>query len=203
LKELLELNVQVVPLNVDQYHQMIEAGILPEGEPIELLDGFLVRKDRSKAGGDPMTVGHHHAWAVAQLNDVLQAVKAHGCHVRIQQPLTVPPDHEPEPDAVIVRGTIHDYKLRHPMACDVTCVVEVADSSLRQDRTTKQRIYAEAGIGQYIIVNLIDRVVEEYRGPSRELDRYTDAQVHKKGDTVAFDVGNGVIVSVPASEFIP
>ena len=51
---------KIVPLTVDQYHRMIEAAILPEGEPIELIDGLLVRKDRSAVGADPMTVGHAH-----------------------------------------------------------------------------------------------------------------------------------------------
>lgn len=58
----------VVPLTVEQYHQMIANGILREGLPIELLDGVLVWKDRSHGGDDPMTVGHQHAVAVDKIN---------------------------------------------------------------------------------------------------------------------------------------
>jgi hypothetical protein len=203
LKELLDLHMKVVPLNVDQYHRMIEVGILPEGEPIELLDGFLVHKDRSKAGADPMTVGHHHAWAIGQLGEVLQPVKQHGCHVRIQQPVTMPPDNEPEPDACIVRGAINEYKQRHPRAADVHCIIEAADSSLQRDRTTKLRIYAEAAIPQYLIINLLDGLIEEYGGPDPALGRYTAMRTHRKGDAVAFKLGGGATVVVPAAELLP
>jgi hypothetical protein len=57
----------VVPLTVEQYHEMIRRGILTEGAPIELIDGFLVLKDRSKRGEDPMTVGSEHRWAIQKL----------------------------------------------------------------------------------------------------------------------------------------
>ena len=203
LKEHLNLRADVVPLNVDQYHQMIAKGILAEGEPIELLDGFLIRKDRSKKGADPMTVGHHHAWAVAQLNETLHVVRQHACHARIQQPVTLPPDHEPEPDAVIVRGSSKEYKDRHPYASDIECIIEVADSSLQRDRTTKHRIYAEASIAQYMIVNLVDGVVEEYRDPAAETGAYLSSRTYRKGDAIPFAVGGGLSVSVPAADLLP
>src|SRR6266700_1135398 len=92
LRELVD-NDAMVGLTLDQYVRMIDARILPEGEPIELLDGFLVRKDRSKAGEDPMTVGFDHVWAVQNLITTLAALCAqHGCHVRLQQPIALPPD---------------------------------------------------------------------------------------------------------------
>ena len=69
---------------------MIDEGILESGTPIELLDGFLVRKDRAKAGEDPMTVGDEHSWAVENLKRVLSAVESMGHHVRSQQPVTLP-----------------------------------------------------------------------------------------------------------------
>lgn len=42
----------IVPLTVEQYHRLIESGILPDRAPIELLDGLLV----SKVRGEGMTV---------------------------------------------------------------------------------------------------------------------------------------------------
>ncbi len=38
--------LDVVPLSLDQYHRMIDAGILENGTPIELLEGYLIGKDR-------------------------------------------------------------------------------------------------------------------------------------------------------------
>src|SRR5436309_10753840 len=86
---------EIVPLTVGQYHGMIEAGILAEGEPIELLDGLLVRRNR----GEGMTTNPLHALAVSKLNmRVVAALAALPCHVRVQSPVTLPPRDEPEPD---------------------------------------------------------------------------------------------------------
>ena len=122
----------VVPLTVEQYHQMIEHGILPEGEPIELLQGQLVEKDRSATGEDPMTVGHGHSWVVTELESLGPKLRRLGCHIRVQQPVSVSPIDEPEPDAAVVLGLNALYRQRHPKAADVLCVVEVADSSLQR-----------------------------------------------------------------------
>jgi Uma2 family endonuclease len=165
LRELLDDRAVIMPISVTQYHQMIKSGLLREGEPYELLDGSLVRKDRSAAGEEPMTVGPEHAVVIGNLTDLNHTPRKFGSHVRIQLPVTLPPWNEPEPDATIVIGTQKDYTTRHPGATDVTCVIEVADSSLRRDRTSKLRIYASAGIKCYIIINLPDRVVEVYSEP--------------------------------------
>src|SRR5690348_449745 len=136
LRELVN-SASVVGLTLDQYVRMIKEGILPEGEPIELLDGILVRKNRAKAGEDPMTVGFEHVWAVKNLGLLLMPVERDGCHVAVQQPIALPPDGAPEPDVAIVRGSINDYRDRYPSAGDLPCVVEVADSSKYHDRLTK------------------------------------------------------------------
>src|SRR4051794_16398781 len=102
LRELVE-GASVVGLTIDQYISMIKNGILREGAPIELIDGFLVRKDRSKAGEDAMTIGFDHVWAVKNLAVVLRQVEQHGCHLGLQQPIAIPPDSVPEPDGAITR----------------------------------------------------------------------------------------------------
>jgi len=160
---------EIVPLTVEQYHGMIAAGILAEGEPIELLDGLLVRRSR----GEGMTTHPHHALAVSKLTMLLvAAVAATRCHVRVQSPVTLPPRDEPEPDLAIVEGRPADFADRHPGPADVTCVIEVAGTSLERDRTIKQRIYAAAGIPQYVIVNLIQSRVEIFEKPDSAQGRY-------------------------------
>jgi Uma2 family endonuclease len=86
--------------------------------------------------------------------------------------VALPPFDEPEPDAAIVRGAIKDYRDHKPGPGDILCVIEVADASLRRDRATKQRIYADAGIAEYLIVNLPDRVIEVYTEPHKGKGRY-------------------------------
>jgi hypothetical protein len=99
---------EIARLSVTQFHRMIELGILPEGEPIELIDGILVRKDNSDTGGDPMTHGPKHAFCVQRLKDLEGCVKPYQCHLRQQPPIILSDNREPEPDIVLVRGTIDD-----------------------------------------------------------------------------------------------
>jgi len=192
----------LVGLTVEQYHRMIEGGILEEGAPIELLDGFLVRKDRAKAGEDPRTVNDEHIWAVENLRRVLREVDARGYYLRLQQPIVLPPDGEPEPDGAIVRGTLDDYRRRKPVAGDISCVIEVADSSLARDRGTKQRIYADAGIAQYVIINLVDREIEIYQRPLRGSGRFDEVHRRKGEETVSFAIGQSLI-EVKAATLLP
>jgi Uma2 family endonuclease len=170
--ELIAPPAQQWSFTVDQYHQMIRDGVLEEGAPYELLDGQIIRKDRSKEGEDPMTVGYDHAWVIKKLLKLDQKLNPFGCHMQIQLPITLPPHHEPEPDGAIIRGTEDDYHGRHPAPEDVLCAIEVADASLRRDRVTKQRIYADAGIPQYIIINLAERTIEVYTDPQIGHGRY-------------------------------
>src|SRR5947209_7310509 len=83
-------------ITVERYHRMIEHGIIEEGAPVELLDGFLVLKDRSKVGEDPTGIGDEHRWVVQALTKVLAVVRTMGCDLQTQQPIIVPPDSEPE-----------------------------------------------------------------------------------------------------------
>src|SRR3954469_25925940 len=104
LQELVDGRTVMLPLTVEQYHRMIDQGILAEGEPFELLDGFLVRKDRSPSGEDPMTVGLEHVWSVKKLAKLDGKLGKLGCHMQTQQPVSLPPYDEPEPDGAVVLG---------------------------------------------------------------------------------------------------
>ena len=85
--------------------------------------------------------------------------------IRVQNPLAFADvDSEPQPDIAWVReGHFSD---EHPSAVDVLLVIEVASSSLHRDRTEKAELYAEVGIQDYWIVNLVDRTIEVYRDPA-------------------------------------
>lgn len=189
----------IVPLTVEQYHSMAEAGILEEGAPIELLDGLLVRKIR----GEGMTANPAHRATVNDLIGISSELEGRGCHVELQGPITLPPYNEPEPDGFIARGSTDDYRQRHPGAGDLSCVIEVADSSLRRDRTTKQRIYAASGIPQYLIVNLIEGQVEVHEDPDAGEGRYRSRQVLSADDEIPFLLPDGGRLPVPARRFLP
>jgi len=190
-------------LTVDQFHRMINSGILREGEPIELIDGILVRKNNSDTGGDPMTHGPKHALCVQRVKELDSRVSLHGCHVRQQLPLVLSHNRESEPDVAIVRGTIEDYQDGHPTAQDCLVSIEVSDSSLEYDRTVKGPIYAAAGIPMYWIVNIAERRIEVYRSPIASEERYAHRSDSTAGDTATLELGPGVLVDVQVDEILP
>jgi Uma2 family endonuclease len=143
-------------LNVGQYRQMIQAGILTDDDPVELLEGWLVFKI-------PKNPAHRAATRLIQ--EALEPVVPVGWYLDAQEPITLG-DSEPEPDVMIVRGDTRQYLHRHPGPQDLALVVEVADATLQRDQTTKKRLYAHAGIPVYWIVNLPEGKIEVCTLPS-------------------------------------
>jgi hypothetical protein len=199
--------VRLAPLTVEQYEAMIAQGILGEGEPIELIDGLLVYRDRSATGEDLMTVGPEHQLAVKKLARLGERFAALGCHLSIQGPLRLSSRDEPAPDVTVLRGTPEDFATGHPSPHHVMSLIEVADGSLERDRTTKSRIYAAAGIRQYLIVNLPERQVELFYSPDLQGRRFRRGPL-VLGDSevvwiAAGETGAGKGVRVSVSDLLP
>jgi Uma2 family endonuclease len=203
LRELAEDNAQVLPLTVKQYHKMIKAGLIEDGAPYELLDGVLVRKQRHATGEDPMTVGDKHAWVIKQFVRLAHKFERHGCHITVQLPITIPQYDEPEPDGAIIRGAIEDDRCRHPGPKDVLCVIEVADASIRRDRTIKQRIYADAGIPLYLIFDLPARSVEVRSQPVKGKGQYADTTILSRKEKLVLPAGTTKKLVVPVKQLMP
>jgi Uma2 family endonuclease len=145
------LDVAHFKLSVHKYEQMVASGILGENDRVELIRGELL---------DKMPVGDAHVEVVNRLGRTFSKLLDESVTVSIQNPLVLA-DSEPEPDVAL-------YTRRMPgkaRASDVHLVIEVSDSSLDFDRTVKLPLYAEAGIRDFWIVNLIDNQVEVYRQP--------------------------------------
>jgi Uma2 family endonuclease len=155
-------------LSVHQYHAMIQAGILTDDDPVELLEGVLVQK---------MPKNPAHMTAKRLLVKALERILPPGWIVDSEAPVTTS-DSEPEPDIAAVRGTERDFTSRHPGAKDTALIVEIADSSLSRDRGRKKRLYARAGVREYWIVNLIDRQIEAYSEPTGR-SRKPDYRKHR------------------------
>lgn len=145
-----------------RYFALVEEGLLSPDDRVELLDGIIVAMPPHA----PL-----HAFGVRRVQRVLEAALGAGALVSIQLPLIAGDMSVPEPDVAVLRGREEDYLHCHPT--DALLVVEVADSSLPQDRLTKTRIYARARIAEYWIVNLRDRVVEWFCDPD------VDARVYR------------------------
>lgn len=156
-------------LSVDQYEQMIQAGILGENDRVELIRGELL---------DKMPIGESHVEVVNRLTRLFSKLLDDAVTVSVQNPVVLT-DSEPEPDvALYTRRT--GGKAR---AGDVHLIIEVADSSLEFDRTVKLPLYAEAGIRELWIVNLIDDQVEVYRQPLLD-GSFALTATRKRGDVI-------------------
>lgn len=190
------------PLTIEQVEQMMKHGILAEGAPIELIDGLLVRKDRSSRGEDPMTHNPAHANSLSRLMHLLLFVQTHGFHLRCQLPVALLPTQAPEPDLAIIRGSPVDYRGRHPGPNDIVAVFEVSDSSLEFDRTTKQELYAAAGIPTYWIINLIDNVVEVYQRPNLTTAAYAVHSDYKIGDFIELSLRTDLSVPIRVDQIV-
>jgi Uma2 family endonuclease len=146
---------------LDEYHRLIKLGFLTEEHRIELIRGELIQ---ITAKGTPHTV------CSSILCRLLDRILGDKVVIRGQDPITISSNSEPEPDIVLARGKDEDYLPHHPYPEDILLVVEISDSTLIYDQTTKLKLYAEAGISNYWIVNLNARQLECYHQP------YTDAQ---------------------------
>jgi Uma2 family endonuclease len=186
---------QLYRLSVQQYHDMIRPGILEEGMPVELLEGLLVRQ---------MTKNPPHAVATRLTRTALDRLVPSGWFVDSQEPVTTD-DSEPEPDVSVVRGKIRDYVHRHPRPKDSAMIVEVADSSLRRDRTTKKRIYARARVPVYWIINLIDRQIEVYSRPLSKSSRpdYRDKQMYAEDEEVPVIIDGVEVGRLAVRDLLP
>jgi Uma2 family endonuclease len=174
---------------------MIGAGILTEDDPVELLNGWLVKT---------MPKNPPHSLATQLTRDALARLLTSDWHVRDQEPITLAMS-EPEPDLAIVRGSPRAYRDYHPAPGDVAVLVEVADATLQRDRTTKLRLYAEARIPMYWIVNLPEHQIEVYSAPDDSEDQatYSQHQIYVPGDIVPVIVDEGRIGAIAVAELLP
>jgi Uma2 family endonuclease len=190
----------IVPRTVEQYHHAIETGLVPEDTSVELIEGFIVHKDRAKAGADPMTIGDRHRIAVLRLAQLAPAFEQVGCFLQTQQPISLPPLNEPEPDGAVVRGGIDEYLDHPPSAGDVFAVIEIADGSLSIDMGPKLTAYAAAGIRQYIVADLASNRVLVHERPEGQV--YSSVAVLERGETVRISAGNAT-VPMPVERLLP
>jgi Uma2 family endonuclease len=140
-----------------EYERLVNLGAF-DNDSIELIGGHLIVAEPK---------GSEHATAVGMAEDALRAALPSGWIVRGQDPLALDDESAPEPDIAVVRGSRADYRHAHPAR--PALIIEVSESSLRFDRGEKGSLYARAGIDDYWIVNLIDRVVEVYRNPGADV----------------------------------
>lgn len=157
---------------IDEYHQMIELGLLDD-KNVELLKGEIVEMvPEGPEHSDPSDNGHEY----------LLILLGDRARVRSAKPITLPNRSEPEPDIAVCER--REYRSHHPYPENIFWVIEYSNSSLRKDREIKRKIYAEAGIVEYWIVNVQTNELTVMREPE-----YGDYQTE-------FKLASGVIQPV-------
>jgi Uma2 family endonuclease len=171
--------------SVDAYFCLVTDGLLDPRDRVELLDGVIVAEP-------PMEPPH--ASGITYGLEALQRAVGGRAVIRVQAPFIADAYSAPEPDLAVVPGRPDDYLDRHPNCA--LLVVEVSDTSLQQDRLSKSRIYAGAGVPDYWIVNLRGDCVEVFRTPDAAQRVYTDRFVAPRGETLELVALPGAIVAL-------
>ncbi|HMJ14597.1 MAG TPA: Uma2 family endonuclease, partial [Polyangiaceae bacterium] len=178
------VSTEIRPLRRAEYDKLVELGAF-EDERIELLEGALV----------PMSpIGTRHASAIDLLTLLLVRALGDRARIRVQNPFAASDISEPQPDLLV--APLGDYRADHP--AEAYLVIEVAESSLAKDRGVKLRIYAERGVPEYWVVNVVARQVEVFRAP--EGGTYRESRTFELGDTIS--LGAFPDVSIALSKII-
>jgi Uma2 family endonuclease len=160
MSTLLELEPRRI--RVEEYHRMIEAGILGEEDQVELIEGVIVSVSPQS---------RKHAFVIQRLVALFSRLVDEGRYAILPQlPLTLGDLNEPEPDVAVVPAEEAESTTEHPSKA--LLVVEVSGDSLAKDRRFKTSIYARFGVSEYWIVNLQDETIEVHRDPDPTKERY-------------------------------
>jgi Uma2 family endonuclease len=181
-------------LSVEQYHQMIQAGILGENDRVELLEGWIISK---------MPHNPPHDATIQLVQREIGTRLPGGWLLRIQSAITLGKS-EPEPDLAVVRGPIRRYLKSHPIPLDIGLLMEVAESSVQEDRDYKGPIYARAAIPVYWIVNIPEAQIEVHTEPRRGRKAgYANRQDFGLDDTIPFILQGRAIALIPVRDLLP
>ena len=158
---------------VSEYYKLAEAGILTEDDRVELIEEDLI---------EMTPIGRRRAAAVDRADDVFRAVLGARARVRIQNPIRLAEDTEPQPDVTVCQP--REYEDGHPTPADIFLVVEVADSRVERERV-KLLVYARAGVREAWLVDLTTSTIEVHRGPAQ--DGYRTLHRLRRDDTVTIE----------------
>jgi hypothetical protein len=179
-------------MSLEQYEAIIAAGAFTKRDRVQLKNGYLVEK---------LTELPPHGAACDATDLMLGPLIPAGWYARIERVLKIPGYASmPEPDLVIVRGTWRDYASRYPEPADTAMIVEVANSSLHEDRAMAA-ISGAAGIPVSWIVNLVNRQVEVHTnpGPAGSASR----QDFAAGQQVPVVIGGRQVGMIAVDDILP
>lgn len=157
---------------VDEYHRMIEVGILAPDNKVELIEGRIIEVSPQRPP---------HAATTQRIDRYLQNLLRGQAGIRVQLPITLLTS-EPEPDIAVVLIDPDEYADHHPNPSEILLLIEVSYSTLKFDREEKAPAYARANIADYWILDIVERQTYICRNPNQsgyqsEIILNTDATV--------------------------
>ena len=159
----------------DDYHAMVESGILSEDDRVELIEGEIWQMS---------PIGPPHVSRVARLDHVLQRRLEDGAAVVfVQSPIHLDDLSEPQPDLALLRFRDDSYAAGLPAPPDILLIVEVADTTVQHDRRVKMDLYARHGLPEAWLWDLPRSVIEVYRDPSSQ--GYREILTFRRGDRIS------------------
>ena len=168
---------------VAEYYRLAAADILRPAERVELIQGEIIVM---------APIGIRHAGEVDRLARVFYRQANDRFLVRVQNPIRLEENSEPEPDLALLRFRADEYFAGHPAPEDTLLVVEVADTTLAYDREVKAKLYAAAGIPQMLIMDLNGDCIEDLTDPGP--DGYRRRLIRRRGENLR-------LVALPDLEF--
>jgi Uma2 family endonuclease len=148
---------------IAEYHRLAELGFFGEDDRVELIKGEIVQMAAK---------GTAHSTFNRRLLRELSTLLGDLATLQSQDPVVISTNSEPEPDIAILRNRDDDYLSAHPSPLDVLLLIEIADSSVNYDQKVKLPLYAEAGISNYWIFNLVENCLESYSEPYQVQDKF-------------------------------
>lgn len=161
--------------SVDEYERMVEASVFDEDARVELIRGEIVAMS---------PIGEAHVFCLAAVTDAVANAKGRDLLLLVQSPIRLPDGSRPQPDLAIARPAGHRRTLPSPP--DVLLVAEVADSSLNHDRSVKLPLYAEAGIPEAWLFDVVAEQIERHTEPRQ--GRYRQITIAGRGERLASTV---------------
>ncbi len=181
------MSIQLVKkrFTTEQYHQMGKVGIFKENDRVELLEGEIVEMS---------PIGRRHTACVNRFTQLFSQLLGKKVIVSVQNPIILNNFSEPQPDISLLKPRTDFYESGHPQAPDILLVVEVADTTIDYDRDVKIPLYANNGICEVWLVDIVEQTLTVYRQPTS--DGYREVLILHRGESLFLQSFPEIILTV-------
>ncbi|MDJ0661155.1 MAG: Uma2 family endonuclease [Crocosphaera sp.] len=176
---------------VEDYHRMVETGILQPDEPVELIAGQIIQKMSPQ--------GTPHAATIRIVSGLLEKCLGKQVLVQTQLPIQLNNFSEPEPDIALIVADELRYLDHHPFPSEVYLIVEIADSTIKRDCQIKALDYGSSGIKDYWVLDINNRCLHVFRKGTEK--GYEEEMILQENESVSLLEFSDINIKV--SEMLP